>query len=1552
MPKVQRSRYVPYRPPRDLSSDRCAILDFNTAGVWAQGLWSDGTTMWVVSYNDDKIYAYNLASKAREASKDFTTLIVAENTDPEGLWSDGTTMWVSDSEDDKIYAYNLDSKAREESKDFNTLDIENNFPVGLWSDGITMWVIDLNKYKIYAYNLASKERDGGKDFNTLIAAGNDGLLGLWSDGTTMWVSDDKNTDDKIYAYNLADQARDADKEFNTLIAAGNRGPYGLWSNGTTMWVSDYSDGKIYAYTATSNCSPDGLRPTAKTAATITIAWTQVPELTYEVSQDNGGSYIDAEDMGMHTFNGLSPGAEYTIKIKASNGPDSAESAAITVSTIPPPADLSSDRCAILDFNTLSVVDPLSKGLWSDGTTMWVSDDTDDKIYAYNLASKLRDELKDFTTLSTAGNDAPVGLWSNGTTMWVSDDNEDKIYAYNLVSKAREADKDFPLDVANTNPQGIWSDEITMWVSDSGDANLYAYNLASKAREASKDFTLDTDNDAPKGLWSDGTTMWVADDDDKIYAYNLESEAREVSKDFTLDAENDNPYGLWSNGTTMWVGDYSDAKLYAYTAASNCPPDGLRPTAKTAATIEIAWTQVPGLNYEVSNDNGAVYIDVGATSTHTFNGLNSGDEYTIKIKVYNGSGSAESAAITVSTIPPPADLSSDRCTGLDFKVAAGTYSEALWSDGTTMWVSDLAKEKLYAYNLESKAWKDSKDFTTLIAAGNIWPEGIWSDGTTMWVSDSNDDKIYAYNLASKARDAGKDFNTLVAAGNVSPQGLWSDGITMWVIDNASEKKIYAYNLKSKAREVSKDFNTLVAAGNVSPQGLWSDGTTMWVTDYSDGKIYAYNLADQARDVDKDFILAAENENPIGLWSDGTTMWVSDYTEKIYAYTAAPNCPPDGLRPTAKTAATIDIAWTQVTGLNYEVSNDNGAIYTDVGVASTHTFNGLSHNTEYTIKIKASNAEGSAESAAITVRTAPLPAVLSSNRCTGLDFNTSDDGIDLVTGLWSDGITMWVSDNSDNKLYAYNLASKERDGGKDFDTLTAAGNTSPLGLWSNGTTMWVGDTGDNKLYAYNLESKAREASKDFPLDAVNDYLVGLWSDGITMWVSDYTDKRLYAYNLASKERDGGKDFTLDAAGNGNPQGIWSDGTTMWVVDPTARKLYAYNLADQAREGDSKDFTLDAENGSAYELWSNGVTVWVNDITDGNEKLYAYTAASNCPPDGLATAKTTTTITIAWTEVAGFTYEVSKENGIGYTGAGDMGTHTFTGLNPDTEYTIKIKASNDPVSLESAAITVRTAPLPAVLSSNRCTGLDFNTSDDGIDLVTGLWSDGITMWVSDNSDNKLYAYNLASKERDGGKDFDTLTAAGNTSPLGLWSNRTTMWVGDTGDNKLYAYNLESKAREASKDFPLDAVNDYLVGLWSDGITMWVSDYYDKKLYAYNLASKERDGGKDFTLDAANADPQGIWSDGTTMWVVDPPDGKLYAYNLADQVRDEGKDFTLDAENSSAYGLWSNGVTVWVNDISDGNEKLYAYTEASNCPPDGLATAKTTTTITIGWTRVHLRG
>ena len=298
--------------------------------------------------------------------------------------------------------------------------------------------------------------------------------------------------------------------------------------------------------------------------------------------------------------------------------------------------------------------------------------------------------------------------------------------------------------------------------------------------------------------------------------------------------------------------------------------------------------------------------------------------------------------------------------------AGNHEpQGLWSDGTTMWVADATDDKLYAYDLFSKARVPGKDFDGLKAAGNEDPSGIWSDGTTMWVADHEDDKIYAYLTGSRAWDPSRDFNTLRAAGTRSPQGLWSDGTTMWVADGGDDK-IYAYDLGTKARVPARDFDTLRAAGN-NPEDLWSDGVTMWVSDWEDDKLYAYDLGTKARVPAREFetLQGAGNNIPTGIWSDGATMWVADYEM-------------------------VDVRYSS----SSDITDGIYAYNMPVGTAQVQPGN-------------------------------PVADPAAFDRDPSLEFGRSlfNAGNHEPWGIWSDGTTMWVADATDDKLYAYDLFEQD-------------------------------------------------------------------------------------------------------------------------------------------------------------------------------------------------------------------------------------------------------------------------------------------------------------------------------------------------------------------------------------------------------------------------------------------------------------------------------------------------------------------------------------------------
>ncbi len=472
-----------------------------------------------------------------------------------------------------------------------------------------------------------------------------------------------------------------------------------------------------------------------------------------------------------------------------------------------------------------------------------------------------------------------------------------------------------------------------------------------------------------------------------------------------------------------------------------------------------------------------------------------------------------------------------------------YGRGIWSDGTTIWVTDHHYDRLYAYDLATGTLADaSKDFNTLGAAGNDSPIGIWSDDTTMWVADIIDDKLYAYNLSTKARDSGKDFDTLKAAGNHSPNGIWSNGITMWVADNALEK-LYAYNLSTKARDSSKDFDTLKAAGNNDPTGIWSDGTTMWVADNRDDKLYAYNLSTKARDSTKDFdtYSAGSDPWPTAIWSNGTTMWVIDYEDdKLYAYKMSDNL---GDRHSGE-----DISFHKSQSTHNDFPNALGSDGTTMWVANQQGPNN--------IKLYAYKMSDKSRDSLKDIDIASLN-----------QFNNNPQGI------WADNTTIWVSNRNLAWIFAYKISDKSKDSPKNFSywKLNGAGNSEPRGIWSDGETMWVADNEDDKIYAYKMSNNLgdRDSDKDFDTlsAAGNNDPRGIWSDGATMWVVDHDDRKLYAYKMSDKSRDSSKDFhTLSAAGNNHPTGIWSIGTTMWVANNDGEapfdgnhKIYAYRAFD---------------------------------------------------------------------------------------------------------------------------------------------------------------------------------------------------------------------------------------------------------------------------------------------------------------------------------------------------------------------------------------------------------
>ena len=107
-------------------------------------------------------------------------------------------------------------------------------------------------------------------------------------------------------------------------------------------------------------------------------------------------------------------------------------------------------------------------MWSDGTTIWrVNGAT---VRAYVLATGARDSAKDIPITRAAG--SGQGIWSDGATMWVSDQGRPAaLWAYDVATRVRDSAKD--IDLRSTPaPRGVVSDGETMWVATGGSSPFY------------------------------------------------------------------------------------------------------------------------------------------------------------------------------------------------------------------------------------------------------------------------------------------------------------------------------------------------------------------------------------------------------------------------------------------------------------------------------------------------------------------------------------------------------------------------------------------------------------------------------------------------------------------------------------------------------------------------------------------------------------------------------------------------------------------------------------------------------------------------------------------------------------------------------------------------------------------------------------------------------------------------------------------------------------------------------------------------------------------------
>ena len=171
-------------------------------------------------------------------------------------------------------------------------------------------------------------------------------------------------------------------------------------------------------------------------------------------------------------------------------------------------------------------------------------------------------------------------------------------------------------------------------------------------------------------------------------------------------------------------------------------------ALIALTLLLLSGAAPAAAQTPSTDTDLTSVTVNGNTVPGFDADISSVHYGVahNIEQVTIAGTPEDANATVSYGGTDAD---DTLAGFQKNLRAGgnTVTITVTAEDTTTTESWTLHVNRGVATL--RGWKASEDFDTLIAAGNENPSLIWSNGATMWVADDADDKIYAYDMATKA-----------------------------------------------------------------------------------------------------------------------------------------------------------------------------------------------------------------------------------------------------------------------------------------------------------------------------------------------------------------------------------------------------------------------------------------------------------------------------------------------------------------------------------------------------------------------------------------------------------------------------------------------------------------------------------------------------------------------------------------------------------------------------------------------------------------------------------
>jgi len=572
-----------------------------------------------------------------------------------------------------------------------------------------------------------------------------------------------------------------------------------------------------------------------------------------------------------------------------------------------------------------------------------------------------------------------------------------------------------------------------------------------------------------------------------------------------------------------------------------------------------------------------------------------------------------------------------------------------------------------------------------------------------------------------------------------------------------------------------------------------------------------------------------------------------------------------------------------------------------------------------------------------------------------------------GIWGDGSgNLYVSDSSRHTIRKIVIASGEVTTvagtgftGQTNATGTSASFTSPAGLWGDGTYLYIADTSNHLIRRMELAGAvvttfAGSADVFGTTDGVgtNAQFKGPQSivgDSNYLYVSDQTNHLIRKINYSGVSGTIGEVSTLagtagltgstDGTGTSAkfafPAGIGIDGSgNLYVADRNnhaIRKIVISSGVVTTPFGTTGSLGFTDSTGSAArfrvpaDVFSDGTNLYVADsgndavrnvvISTGVVATFAGGPGGNGAVDATGPLARFYDPHSIWGDSAGNLYVVDNRN------------HTIRKINISTQ-----------------AVTTL-AGLAGTAGSTDGTG-----SAARFDRPTGIWGDGVNLYVSDGTHviRKIViatgvVTTVVGTPGSSGVNDGTGASVQFNVPSGLWGDGRYLYISDQNNHTIRRMDLETNGVSTFAGAPLQSGSvdgasgtarfDEPSGLWGDGTYLYVADRDNQAIRKIELSSgtvstlagtPQIQDSVDGVGPAARFNhPQSIWGDGTFLYVADSFNSTIRQINLSSGavttlagIAGEDTLFdgpALEAKFDWVYGIWGDGVNLYVSEINN---------------------------------------